>query len=69
MEDLFNAGYKKEQVLDALRQLPVVRWVGGAEPEQGQCPSWAISRSSARSVKEEARERGFLFSGQGDGRG
>ncbi|BEJ17947.1 hypothetical protein CspHIS471_0702240 [Cutaneotrichosporon sp. HIS471] len=23
MEDLFNAGYKKEQVLDALRQLPV----------------------------------------------
>lgn len=23
MEDLFNAGYKKDQVLDALRQLPV----------------------------------------------
>lgn len=23
MADLFNAGYKKEQVLDALRQLPV----------------------------------------------
>jgi len=24
MEDLFNAGYKREQVLDALRILPVV---------------------------------------------
>lgn len=23
MEDLFNAGYKRDQVLDALRQLPV----------------------------------------------
>lgn len=26
MEDLFNAGYKKQQVLDALRQLPVVSY-------------------------------------------
>jgi hypothetical protein len=27
MGDLFDAGYKKEQVLDALRQLPLVSGV------------------------------------------